>query len=99
MNGSKLQLFLLLLIGNYFLALLIIGLVVAWISLLRKPKPLKIDTVAEAFLSYYMLFPVGISNLITLFFMSSSVIQRQSLSAGKTVRFRLKWDLQVSALV
>jgi hypothetical protein len=68
MNGSKLQLFLLLLIGNYFFALLIIGLVVAWISLLRKPKPLKIDTVAEAFLSNYMLFPLGISNLINFVF-------------------------------
>jgi hypothetical protein len=68
MAGSKLQLFLLLLIGNYFFALLIIGLVVAWISLLRKPKPLKIDTVAEAFLSNYMLFPLGISNLINFVF-------------------------------
>src|SRR5215813_2499814 len=68
MNGSKLYLFLLLLIGNYFFTLLIIGVVAAWISLLRKPKPLKINTVAESFLSYYMLFPVGISNLINFIF-------------------------------
>src|SRR4029453_10167937 len=68
MNGSKLQLFLLLLIGNYFFTLLIIGLVAAWISLLRKPKPRKTGTVAEAFLSYYMLFPIGISNLINFVF-------------------------------
>src|SRR5215813_7007602 len=68
MNGSKLYLFLLLLIGNYFFTLLIIGVVAAWISLLRKPKPLKINTVAEAFLSYYMLFPIGISNLINFVF-------------------------------
>jgi hypothetical protein len=68
MNGSKLQLFLLLLIGNYFFTLLIIGLVGAWISLLRKPKPRKTGTVAEAFLSYYMLFPIGISNLINFVF-------------------------------
>jgi len=64
-NDSK---FLILLIGNYFLTLLIIGLVAAWISLLRKPKPLKINTVAEAFVSYYMLLPIGISNLINFVF-------------------------------
>jgi hypothetical protein len=68
MNGSKVHLFLWLLIGNYFFTLLIIGLVAAWISLLTKPKPLRIDTVAEAFLSYYMLFPVGISYLINFVF-------------------------------
>jgi hypothetical protein len=68
MNGSKLDLFLLLLIGNYFFTLLIIGLAAAWISLRRKPKPLKINTVAEAFLSYYMLFPIGICNLVNFVF-------------------------------
>jgi hypothetical protein len=68
MNGSKLYLFLFLLISNYFFTLLIIGLVAAWISLVRKPRPLKINTVAEAFLSYYMLFPIGISNLINFVF-------------------------------
>ena len=68
MNDSKLYFLLFLLIGNYFFLLLIIGLVAAWLSLLKKPKPLKIDTVAEAFLSYYMLFPVGISNLINFVF-------------------------------
>ena len=68
MNGSKGYSFLFVLIGNYFFTLLIIGLVAAWISLLRKPKPLKINTVVEAFLSYYMLFPIGISNLINFVF-------------------------------
>jgi hypothetical protein len=34
----------------------------------KKLKPLKINTVAEAFLSYYMLFPIGISNLINFVF-------------------------------
>jgi hypothetical protein len=97
MNDSKLYLFLLLLIGNYFFTLLIIGLVAAWVSLLSKPKPLKINTVAEAFLCYYMLFPVGIGNLINFAFHVFFVIRRQSLSAEETVRFRLKWDLPVSA--
>jgi len=99
MNDSKVHLFLFVLIGNYFFTLLIIGLAAAWISLLRKPKPLKINTGAEALLSYFLLFPIGISNLINLFFMFSSVIRQQSLSAGTTVRFKLKWDLQVLASV
>ena len=68
MNGSKLQLFFVLLVGNYFFTLLLIGLVAAWISLLRQPRPLKSNTVAEALLSYYMLFPIGISNLINFVF-------------------------------
>jgi hypothetical protein len=68
MNASKLYLFLFMLIGNYFFTVLVVGLVAARISLLRKPKPLKINTVAEAFLSFYMLFPVGISNLINFVF-------------------------------
>ena len=41
MNRSKVDLFLFVLIGNYFFTLLIIGLIAAWISLLRKPKPLE----------------------------------------------------------
>src|SRR5262252_107127 len=68
MNGSKLQLFFVLLVGNYFFTLLLIGLVGAWISLLRQPRPLKSNTVAEALLSYYMLFPIGISYLINFIF-------------------------------
>jgi hypothetical protein len=68
MKDSKVHLFLFVLIGNYFFTLVIIGLAAAWISLLRKPKPLKINTVAEALLSYYMFFSIGISNLINSVF-------------------------------
>jgi hypothetical protein len=68
MSGSKLSLFLSLLVGNYFLTFLIIGLIAGWVSLLSKPKPLRINIVAEALLSYYMLFPIGISNLINFVF-------------------------------
>ena len=68
MNSSSLEFFLWLLIGNYFFTLLVIGLVAALISLSRKPKPLKLETIAEAFLSYYMLFPIGISNLVNFVF-------------------------------
>ena len=51
MNGGTFSSLLFFLISNYFFTLLIIGLAAAWVSLLRKPKPLKINTVAEAFLS------------------------------------------------
>ena len=43
-------------VGNYFVTFFIIGLIAAGISLLRKPKPLRIDDVREAFLSYYLFF-------------------------------------------
>jgi Family of unknown function (DUF6790) len=65
MNGSKLLIFL---ISNYFLTLLIIGLIAGFISLLNKPKPLAITAVAETLFSYYMLFTVGISNLVNFVF-------------------------------
>ncbi len=68
MSGATAEVFVFVLISNYFFTLFIIGLVAGLISLLSKPKPLGITTVAEAFFSYYMLFPVGISNLINFVF-------------------------------
>jgi hypothetical protein len=55
-------------IGNYFFTFLIVGLIAAGISLLNKPKPLRINTVAEAFFSYYLLFTIGINNLVNFVF-------------------------------
>jgi hypothetical protein len=46
----------------------VIGLIAAGISLLNKPKPLRIGEVGEAFLSYYLLFAIGINNLINFVF-------------------------------
>jgi hypothetical protein len=57
-----------LVVGNYFLTLLIIGLIAGWISLASKPKPRSMNVVAEAFLSYYMLFAIGINNLVNFVF-------------------------------
>lgn len=54
--------------GNYFLTLLIIGLVAGWISLASKPKPRSMNLIAEALLSYYMLFAIGINNLVNFVF-------------------------------
>jgi Family of unknown function (DUF6790) len=54
--------------ANYFLTFLITGLVAALISLINKPRPLRIHTVAEAFFAYYMLFTVGINNLVNFAF-------------------------------
>jgi hypothetical protein len=64
-NSSSLIIFF---IGNYFVTFLIIGLIAAGISLLNKPKPLRTNTVAEAFFSYYLLFAIGISNLVNFVF-------------------------------
>jgi Family of unknown function (DUF6790) len=64
MSESKFSELLIFFIANYFLTFLIIGLVAAVISLINKPKPLRINVVAEALFSYYLLFTIGISNLI-----------------------------------
>ena len=55
-------------IGNYFLTFLIIGIIAAVISLLKQPKPLRTSIVAEALFSYYLLFAVGINNLVNFVF-------------------------------
>ena len=68
MDESKAPSLLFLLIGNYFFTLLIIGFLAAGISLLNNPKPLRINTVAEAFFSYYLLFAIGISNVVNFVF-------------------------------
>ncbi len=50
MDDSKFSSALVFFIGNYFVTFFIIGLIAAGISLLNKPKPLRIDEVSEAFL-------------------------------------------------
>ncbi|HVY54506.1 MAG TPA: DUF6790 family protein [Thermodesulfobacteriota bacterium] len=57
-----------LVVGNYFLTFLIIGLIAGWLSLLRKPMPHTKNIKVEAFLSYYMLFAIGINNLVNFVF-------------------------------
>ena len=68
MDESKVPSLLVFLIGNYFFTFLIIGFLAAGISLLNKPKPLRINTVAEAFFSYYLLFAIGINNVVNFVF-------------------------------
>jgi len=68
MTDAKVRLYLFFLIGNYFVTFFIIGLVAAVISLAKKPKPLRIGEAGEAFLSYYLLFAIGINNLINFVF-------------------------------
>jgi hypothetical protein len=68
MDRSKSSLYLFILISNYFLTFLIIGLIAGLISLLNKPRPLRINTVAEALFSYYTLFTIGLSNLVNFVF-------------------------------
>jgi hypothetical protein len=66
MTDSKLFLFVFTLVSNYFATFFVIGLVAALVSIFNKPKP--VNTVTEAFFSYYMLFTIGISNLINFIF-------------------------------
>ncbi len=68
MEDPKFSSVLIFLIGNFFVTFFIIGLIAAGISLLKKPKPLGISAVAEAFLSYYLLFAIGINNLVNFMF-------------------------------
>src|SRR5207247_7211098 len=68
MNYLKLSTILVFFIANYFLTFLIIGLLAALISLINKPKPLTINVVAEALFSYYLLFTIGINNLVNFVF-------------------------------
>ena len=68
MNESKVPALLFFLVGNYFFTFLIIGFLAAGVSLLNKPRPLRINTVAEAFFAYYLLFPIGISNVVNFVF-------------------------------
>src|SRR6266568_3950424 len=68
MDDSKFSSALIFVIGNYFVAFFIIGLIAAGISLLNKPKPLRIGEAGEAFFSYYLLFAIGINNLINFIF-------------------------------
>ena len=68
MDQSKSSSIIIFFIGNYFFTFLIVGLIATGISLFNKPKPLRISEVSEAFFSYYLLFAVGINNLINFVF-------------------------------
>ena len=65
MDDSKFSSALIFVVGNYFVTFFVIGLIAAGISLLNKPKPLR---GGEAFISYYLLFAIGINNLINFVF-------------------------------
>ena len=68
MDDSKLSALLVFFIANYFLTFLIIGVLAGLISLINKPKPLTINLVAEALFSYYLLFTIGVSNVVNFVF-------------------------------
>jgi hypothetical protein len=68
MNNSKFSEALVFLVGNYFVTFFVVGLIVAGLSLLKKPKPLRIGERSEAFFSYYLLFAIGINNLMNFVF-------------------------------
>lgn len=55
-------------VGNYFTTFFIIGLLAALISIKRKVKPVPKELVYEELLAYYMLFAVGINNIVNFIF-------------------------------
>jgi len=57
-----------LVIGNFFLWFLILGLVAGAVSLLFKPKPLTRRTVVEVLFSYFLLIAIGLNNLVNFVF-------------------------------
>ena len=68
MDQSKFSGPLIFFVANYFFSFLIIGLAAGVLSLINKPKPLRADVVAEAMFSYYLLFTIGINNLVNFVF-------------------------------
>ena len=68
MNESNFSGILFFFIANYFFSFLIIGLAAGVISLINKPKPLRANVVAEALFSYYLLFTIGVNNLVNFVF-------------------------------
>jgi len=91
-------------IGNYFVTFLIIGLLAAGVSLFNKPKPLRISEVSEAFFSYYLLFAIGINNLINFVFhvffgdVAAKFIGRENSPFQAEVDSQVSvWELQESS--
>src|ERR1700733_190477 len=50
-----------LVLGNFTLSFLVIGLIASGVALLRKPRPLTAPVVVEALFSYFLLFSIGFS--------------------------------------
>jgi hypothetical protein len=48
-------------LSNFTLTLLVLGLIASFIHLLRAPKPITRCAAIEALISYFVLFPIGIS--------------------------------------
>ncbi len=55
-------------ISNYFVTTVVIGFICSGVSLMKKPKPLSKNIIVEAFFSYYLLWGIGISNLLNFMF-------------------------------
>ena len=97
MEDSKLSSALAFFVGNYFVTFFIVGLIAAGISLLNIPKPLRIGEVSEAFLSYHLLFAIGINNLINFVFHVLFGDVAAKFIGWENSPFRQRWDLQVWA--
>lgn len=54
-------------LSNFTLTLFILGILSALLSLINKPKPLTYKIILEAFISYFILFNIGISYVYNFF--------------------------------
>ncbi len=55
-------------IGNYFITTFLIGLIAAFISISRETKPVAKQVAYDKYFSFYLLFAIGVSNLINFVF-------------------------------
>jgi hypothetical protein len=97
MDDSKFSSLPVFFIANYFFTFLIVGLLAGAISLINKPKPLRADVNAEALFSYYLLFTIGINNLVNFVFHVFVGDLAAEFIGWPTARFRLRWGSQVWA--
>lgn len=68
MGENELETFIKIFLSNYFVWFLLIGLLGGGLALISKPKPLSRPVIVEALFSYYLLFTVGINNLVNFVF-------------------------------
>jgi hypothetical protein len=103
MDESKFSGLLIFFVANYFFSFLIIGLAAGVLSLINKPKPLRADVVAEALFSYYLLFTIGINNLVNFVFhvfvgdLAAEFIGWANSPFQAEVGFASLWELRESS--
>jgi hypothetical protein len=60
--------FIVFVLGNFTLTFFVLGLVAAWIALMRRPRPWNRAEVIEAVLAWFLFFSIGVSFFYNFFF-------------------------------